>query len=182
VPQTGEPISAEAKSKQQFSKQDIFKYLTQISYLSRFCLWWKICSTVVRMEALRHIVGEGKMSTVSKMGEGERSWEFSRRMPVCHFINAFWAPSNRQARQSSDPSQQAGFEFACRLLKFTRIIAIHYYYSTRKLVLNLPSHKGCKAESTAVTVCGCTSRWLSCPRLSWDSILRFSTRSQICYR
>jgi len=132
-------------------------------------------SRVVRMETARHIDGEGKMSTVSKMGEEERSWECSRRMPVCHFINALSAPSNRQARQSSDPSQQAGCESACRLLKFTRIIAIHYYYSTRKLVLDLPSHGGCKAESTAVTACGCTSRWLSCPRLSWDSIVRFST-------
>ena len=48
------------------------------------------------------------------------------------------------------------------LLPSTSIIAIYYYYSTRKLILILPSHGGWKAESTYSTtgmVCS------SCPWL-----------------
>jgi len=54
------------------------------------------------------------------------------------------APSGRR------PSAQAkrlGCESACRLPEATPTITI-YYYSARKLILILPSHRGWKVEST----------------------------------
>jgi len=40
-----------------------------------------------------------------------------------------------------------GCESADRLLSSADTIAIYYYYSARKLILILPSHRGWKAES-----------------------------------
>jgi len=50
-----------------------------------------------------------------------------------------------QRQAAADPQNKPndwGCESACRLPKSTPTIAIYYYYSARKLILILPSHRG----------------------------------------
>jgi len=62
-----------------------------------------------------------------------------------HLMNVEW----RQV--TADPQTKPndlGCESTYRLPESTPTIAIYYYYSARKLILILPSHRGKKAEST----------------------------------
>jgi len=67
-------------------------------------------------------------------------------------MTMFMVLSSLHSHCESSPNPQIkpiglGCESADRLLSSADTIAIYYYYSARKLILILPSHRGWKAES-----------------------------------
>jgi len=67
------------------------------------------------------------------------SWQATLRVHPIHMM------SMERRQVAADPQTRPnnpGCESACRLLEATPTITIYYYYSARKLIFILPSHRG----------------------------------------
>jgi len=73
------------------------------------------------------------------------SWQVHCESSSGLFNEVEW---HQAASNSRTKPNDLDCESTCRLPESTPTIAIYYYYSSRELILILPSHGGWKAEST----------------------------------